>query len=206
MLQIKEVTFVKSITSVKHRPKPLLPEFSFAGRSNVGKSSLINCLLNRNRLAKVSKSPGKTQTLNYFLVNQQFFLVDLPGYGFARVPPAEQNRWKRMIENYLINNKSLCMLYVLVDALVGPKKNDFQLFEWLQFEEIPYQLILTKTDRIGRQKQQQRAVELRQLLNLNNVDSRVILFSSKTKAGRQELLNHMAECLTICKTYKDAFF
>lgn len=189
MLKITDTVFIKSITDTRNRPEPLFPEFAFAGRSNVGKSSLINCLLNRHNFARISKSPGKTRTINYFLINQRFYLVDLPGYGFARVPPAEQKKWQFMIENYLIRNFQLKVLYVLIDSVAGMKKNDLQLFEWLHFQNIYYRVILTKTDRIGRQQQQLRIQELRKILPLEEMRSDIISFSARNRSGRDDLLN-----------------
>lgn len=189
MLKISSITFVKSITDIKNRPEPLHPEFAFAGRSNVGKSSLINCLLNRRNLARISKTPGKTRTINYYLINNIFYLVDLPGYGFARVPPVEQKKWQSMIENYLIKNPCLKVLYVLIDSVTGMKKNDLQLFEWLHFQNIYYRVILTKFDRIGVQRRQLRIQEIRNSLPLYEIQSDVISFSARDRTGRNDLLN-----------------
>jgi GTP-binding protein len=189
MLKITSITFVKSITDIRNRPEPFYPEFAFAGRSNVGKSSLINCLLNRRNLARISKSPGKTRTINYYLVNDNFYLVDLPGYGFARVPPAEQKKWQTMIEKYLVKNSYLRVLYVLIDSVTGMKKNDIQLFEWLHFQNIYYRVILTKSDRIGTHQRQLRMKEINGSLPLHKIHSGVLSFSARDRSGRDDLLN-----------------
>ncbi len=194
MLKIRNSSFVKSIVNIKEAPQPGLAEFAFAGRSNVGKSSLINSLVNRKNIAKVSKQPGKTRTINYFLINEQFYLVDLPGYGYAKVPGSEKEKWRKMIENYLLNSKNLMMLYVLIDGMVGPQKNDIQLVEWLQYEGIPYYVVETKTDRIKSSRKKAQEQEIVRLLKLPP-EIPVIPFSAKTRAGRDELLRHMNHLL-----------
>ena len=187
MFTLKEVIFVKSIVDQKNRPKPYLPEFAFAGRSNVGKSSLINCLVNRSNFAHVSKSPGKTRTINYYQINDVFYLVDLPGYGFARVSKSEKKSWQKMIENYLIHNHYLKTVFVLIDCKVGLKKSDLELFEWLQFHLITFVIIVTKADRINRNGQSKIISEL--LATLRQVNRKqIIIFSAKTRQGREEIL------------------
>jgi GTP-binding protein len=187
MYKLKEVIFVKSIVDQKNRPKPYLPEFAFAGRSNVGKSSLINCLVNRSNFAHVSKSPGKTRTINYYQINDNFYLVDLPGYGFARVSKSEKKSWQKMIENYLIHNDYLKTVFVLIDCKVGLKNSDLELFEWLQFHLIPFVIIFTKADRINRNGQSKIISEL--LATLRQVNrNQIIIFSAKTRQGREEIL------------------
>ncbi len=193
-LKITKSSFVKSIVDIKDRPKPFLPEFAFAGRSNVGKSSLINCLLNRKNFAKVSKQPGKTRTINYFLINEDFYFVDLPGYGFARISGQEQRRWKQMIENYLLNNEYLKQIMVLIDLVVGPQKNDLQLIEWLRYNQIPFQIIGTKSDRISRNIREKQLKLVRQSFDLSE-DVPIIPFSSKDRTGRAQVLALIAKLL-----------
>ena len=130
-------------------PKPGLPEVAFVGRSNVGKSSLINTLINMKNLARTSKQPGKTRSLNFFSMDERFFLVDLPGYGFAKISQSEQKKWQQAIEGYLLNSEQLKMLFVLIDSKVGAKSNDVQLVEWLRFNNVPFQVICTKVDRVS---------------------------------------------------------
>ncbi|OPX33969.1 hypothetical protein B1H10_04640 [candidate division KSB1 bacterium 4484_188] len=189
-MEIKDCSFVKSVVDYKTRPEPALPEFAFAGRSNVGKSSLINSLLRRKNIAKISKQPGKTRTINYFLVNQSFYFVDLPGYGFAKVSQQEKVKWGKMIEDYLVNSRELRTLFVLVDALVGPKKNDEQLVEWLQFHQIPFTLIATKADKVGVSSQRKRAEEIGKMLNLS-VSRDIFFYSAKKNTGRDKLLGQI---------------
>lgn len=190
MLQAKESEFILSIADVKQKPATGLPEFAFAGRSNVGKSSLINNLVNRKNIARVSKQPGKTRTINYFLINRKFYLVDLPGYGFARVSAVEKERWRHMIENYLVSNPELICLYVLIDGYVGPQKNDLQLIEWLQHESIRFKIIATKCDKIKKTKLNSRLIELQKSVPIN-ADEEIIPYSVKSKRGRESVLAHM---------------
>lgn len=190
MIKIKDAQFIRSIVRLSDRPEPALPEFAFAGRSNVGKSSLINSLMNRKNYAKVSKQPGKTRTINYFRINSQFYLVDLPGYGFARVPGKEKENWRKMIEEYLLNSPDLVALFVLIDSVVGPQKNDIQLVEWLKYHRIPFQIVATKTDKLSRSKLALHLRQLREKLQLPQ-EQIVISYSAKTNTGKGELLSLM---------------
>lgn len=187
MFKIKETIFVKSVVDQKDRPRPNLPEFAFAGRSNVGKSSLINCLVNRSNFAHVSKSPGKTRTINYYKINNIFYLVDLPGYGFARISKEEKKSWQKMIENYLVRNPLLETVFVLIDSKVGLKDSDLELFEWLHFHAIPFKAILTKSDRVNRNSQEKLISELVVMLKSGD-RKQIIVFSVKTRHGRDEIL------------------
>ncbi len=195
MLKIKQASFVKSVVTLNDRPHPPLPEFAFAGRSNVGKSSLINCLVNRKNFAKVSKQPGKTRTINYFIINDRFYLVDLPGYGFARVSKAEKRKWKAMIEEYLLGSERLRMLYLLIDAAVGPQANDLQLIEWVQYHNLPFFIIATKADKIKGNARTRLKHQIEEILGQNS-DESFLFFSSKNRLGRTELLSHIGRLLT----------
>ena len=194
MIKINESIFVKSVANIKDRPLPLRSEFAFAGRSNVGKSSLINSILNRKSLAKISRSPGKTRNVNYFLINQEFYLVDLPGYGYAKVSGSEQKRWQKLIENYVTSNNWLRLIFVLIDSKVGPKETDYQLFDWLQFNAVNFQIVLTKSDKINKNIQNNRRMELKSLLS-NQAKFDPILFSAKDKRGREDVLNAIFQLL-----------
>jgi GTP-binding protein len=194
MIKIKESIFVKSVAHIKDRPLPFRSEFAFAGRSNVGKSSLINSILNRKSLAKISRSPGKTKNVNYFLINQKFYLVDLPGYGYAKVSGSEQKRWQKLIENYVTNNKWLRLIFVLVDSKIGAKETDHQLFEWLQYNNVNFQIVLTKSDKINKNIQNNRKEELRSLL-YGQAKFEPILFSAKSKKGKEDVLNSIFQLL-----------
>lgn len=195
MLRVKQATFVKSIVQLKDRPTPFLTEFAFAGRSNVGKSSLINSLVNRHNFARISKSPGKTRTINYFLINKSFYLVDLPGYGFARVSEDEKKKWHYMIENYIIQNEFLRLLFVLIDSKVGLQKNDYQLFEWLHGLNIPYIIILTKIDKIQRQILKKRIKEIADISS-GIQENDILPFSARKKVGKEDILRIMEQFLT----------
>ena len=190
MLIIKNTTFIKSIVETKDKPNIRLPEFAFAGRSNVGKSSLINSLTNRKNIAKVSKQPGKTRTINFFLINEVCYLVDLPGYGFAKVSPQEKQSWGKMIEKYIINNADLKSLFVLIDAYTGPQKNDIQLIDWIYHINAPFQVICTKTDRISKNSIHKKISEFIKILGLP-ANFEFIFYSSKTHLGKEEILTKM---------------
>jgi GTP-binding protein len=194
MLKIKNVTFIKSIVNLKDRPLPALPEIAIVGRSNVGKSSLVNCLINIKNFARVSKQPGKTQTINYFLVDERFYLVDLPGYGFARVSKQAKKSWQKMIEDYLLNSKTLKTLIVLIDSKVGPKDNDLQLIEWLRFNNISYRVIATKVDKISKSARPARAKQIYEKLGLHPQEP-LLFFSAKDRTGREEVLQYISELL-----------
>ncbi|MFZ0391859.1 MAG: ribosome biogenesis GTP-binding protein YihA/YsxC [Calditrichia bacterium] len=194
MLKIKNSRFIKSIVDYRQRPEPSLTEFAFAGRSNVGKSSFINGILNRKNLAKVSKQPGKTRTINYFIVNESFYFVDLPGYGYARVSSTEKAQWGPMIEKYLVNSSSLKLLFILMDSLVGPQNNDLELLEWVLHHQIPFKIIMTKRDRITNNMKAQRDKQLRQILSaVMNPD--IIYFSAKTREGLSHVLQEIEKNL-----------
>lgn len=187
MIKTNNATFVKSIIDWKSKPKPALPEIAFVGRSNVGKSSLINCLVNRKNFAKVSKKPGKTQTINFFNIDDTFYLVDLPGYGFARRSQMLKADWKTGIENYLLNSAELLILMVLIDSKVGVKETDIQLIEWLDYHQIPFQIVATKVDQISRSQIGSQEEGIRETLELPP-SYPILFFSAKNRTGRQELL------------------
>ncbi len=185
-MDIKQSKFIKSLVHLKDRPEPLLPEIACVGRSNVGKSSLINTLTNRKKLVQVSKTPGKTKLINYFLINEQFYLVDLPGYGFAKVSHAEKNSWKKMIERYLTNNEMLKLVLILTDSRIGPQKSDLQMIEYLYHSQIPYTVIATKTDKLSKNSLLK---NIKKYYKANPIISNSFIpFSSVTKEGRAEVL------------------
>jgi len=182
---IANVRFVKSLTEIKDKPSPNLNELAVVGRSNVGKSSLINSIFNQKKLAKISSTPGKTRLINYFDVQGKFYFVDLPGYGFAKLPKKESNKWKKMIENYLKDNAELKFVLVLVDARRGIMQIDRTMMDWLDYFNIRHKIILTKIDKLSNN-------ELSKIRNkvINQVnDKNIILYSSKIEKGRIELIN-----------------
>lgn len=194
MLKIKESTFLMSVANLKDRPLPLRPEFAFSGRSNVGKSSLINVILERKNIAKVSRSPGKTRNINYYLINDHFYLVDLPGYGYAKVSGTEQKRWQKLIESYIINNASLKLVFILIDSRIGLKESDRQLIDWLLFNQVNFQIILTKSDKISKNIQTSRKAEINAALS-GNIHHPPVLFSAKSKTGKQDILDIISHLL-----------
>ena len=151
-MRVKNAVYIGSYGALNQLPRPALPEIGFIGRSNVGKSSLINKLLGAGKLALTSSRPGKTRTINFFRVNDDCFFVDLPGYGFSRVPKREQDRWRGLIEGYLLGRESLRLLILLVDARHGALANDRRMIEWLVGNELPFRVVLTKADKIGRNR------------------------------------------------------
>lgn len=147
-MEIKDARFIVSNSDVKKCPPPNKPEYAFIGRSNVGKSSLINKLTNKKSLAKISGKPGKTQLINHFLINESWYLVDLPGYGYAKAPKKERQKWEQFIKRYLLQRENLFCTFVLVDARHEPQKADLDFMEWLGISEIPFSIIFTKTDKL----------------------------------------------------------
>ena len=146
-MKIKTAEFIISNTDYKKCPAPKIPEYAFIGRSNVGKSSLINALANNKNLAKTSGKPGKTQLINHFLINKKWYLVDLPGYGFAKTSKTKRIRFHEMIIQYLINRSNLMCLFVLIDSRHNPQKIDKEFMQWLSQKRIPFTMIFTKTDK-----------------------------------------------------------
>ncbi len=147
-MEIKEARFIISNTDVEKCPKPDRPEYAFIGRSNVGKSSLINKITNKKALAKISGKPGKTRLVNHFLINDEWYLVDLPGYGYAKVPVTERKKWEKLIRNYILKRDNLYCLFVLVDARHEPQQADLEFMEWLGISEIPFAIVFTKIDKL----------------------------------------------------------
>ncbi len=167
-------------------PENLLPEFAFAGKSNVGKSSLINGLMNRRSLARTSSQPGKTQTINYYNINKQMYFVDLPGYGYAKVPEAEKAKWGKMIEKYLRTSRQLKQVFLLIDIRHEPGKNDIQMFDWICHNGYEPTVIATKLDKIKKSQVEKQVQLIRETLGMREGE-RLIPFSAQTKQGRDEI-------------------
>jgi len=189
-MNFDKVSFLQSVFSLKSLPDVLYPEIAFVGRSNVGKSSLINCLVNRRNLVKTSSRPGKTQSLNYFVVDESLYLVDLPGYGFARVSKDMQSSWQRLITGYLESRESLACVVVIVDIRHELKEHDRSLVEWLRFQDIEFFLVYTKADKLSGNKQQQNAAILD--AGLTVAPHQRILFSAKTGRGSEQIKSRLA--------------
>lgn len=150
IINFNKATFIKSVSDFANKPAESYPEVALVGRSNVGKSSLLNKIVNRKKLAKVSSSPGKTRLINYFNIDDKLFLVDLPGYGFSKVSKEEKKNWQNMIEAYLKNSTNLRLVCLLIDCRQGLLKNDKKMIQWLDYYNKPYIFILTKTDKISK--------------------------------------------------------
>lgn len=167
-------------------PENEFPEFAFAGRSNVGKSSLINCLVNRKALARTSSQPGKTQTINYYFLNEAFYFVDLPGYGYAKVSKELKEKWGKMIERYLLKSQQLKKVFLLVDIRHEPSANDKNMYEWIVYHGFEPVVIATKLDKINRSQKDKQVKLLRQSLGMKP-EGILIPFSSVTKQGADEI-------------------
>lgn len=186
---IKHVEFVKSAVKPSQYPEYDFPEFAFAGRSNVGKSSLINTLILRKDLVKTSSKPGCTQLINFFLVNGMISFVDLPGYGYAKVSKKIRSQWQPMVNLYLENRKNLLGLVLLIDIRRDPEEEEFELMRWLETHGIPYLLVLTKSDKLSKTNQQKRRLSI--CSQVNREKNHVILFSTQTKTGRDTIIGEI---------------
>jgi GTP-binding protein len=191
---IKTAAFVCSNTRTDKLPPPVRPEYAFIGRSNVGKSSLINMLLNHKGLAKTSQKPGKTQLINHFIVNDDWYLVDLPGYGYARTSKSNRTEWERFIRYYLKNRESLQCVFVLVDSRLEPQKVDIEFCNWLGEEGIPFLLIFTKADKQSAVKTDQNVARFKkELLKSFEEVPQIFITSAENKLGRDAVLRLIDE-------------
>lgn len=188
-----ELETVCGITSIL--PDNAMPEVAFAGKSNVGKSSLINGLLNRKSLARTSQEPGKTQTINFYNVNKELYFVDLPGYGFAKVSKETQQKWGDMIERYLQTSKQLKAVMLLIDIRHEPSANDKNMYEWIVYHGYNPLIIATKLDKINRSQTAKHIKMIKTSLNVLP-DTTVIPFSAKTKQGRDEILELISSVIS----------
>ena len=175
-------------------PDNAQPEFAFAGRSNVGKSSLINGLMNRKSLARVSSEPGKTRTINYYHINDSFYFVDLPGYGFAKVSEKEKAAWGKMIERYLTTSKTLKQIFLLADIRHAPSAADKQMADWIRQAGYEPVVIATKLDKINRSQRAAQLKLLRTELSLPP-EAKILPYSALSKEGRDEIYSYLEECL-----------
>jgi len=197
-MEIHNASFVISNTDVKKCPKPDKPEYAFIGRSNVGKSSLINMLTNRNKLAKTSGKPGKTQLINHFLINNHWYLVDLPGYGYASVSKDQRRKWSGFIQEYLQTRINLLCTFVLIDVRHDPQKIDLEFMEWLGENGLPFVIVFTKTDKLGKNAVAKNvATYEKEMLKVWEELPQRFLTSAADKSGGQELLDFVQETNTI---------
>jgi GTP-binding protein len=185
LVKIKSADIVISAVSKAQYPEGGLPEIALAGRSNVGKSSFINKLLNRKNLARTSSKPGKTQTLNFYLINEEFYFVDVPGYGYAKVSKTEREKWGKMIETYLTEREELKCVVSIVDLRHPPSRDDVMMYNFLKHYDIPVIIIATKADKIPKGKWQKHLKIAKETLDLQKGDQ-IILFSSETGQGKDE--------------------
>jgi GTP-binding protein len=193
-LIVRELEFLGGMASPNGwRPETTLPEVAFAGRSNVGKSSLINSLLRRSKAARVSNTPGRTREINFFKVNDQFVLVDLPGYGYARISKDRKAEWQPMIEGYLRNSPNLRGIVQLLDVRHDPTKDDIQMLDFLATVGVPTMIVMTKTDKLSKAQAAERITAISASLGLES--DQVIPFSSVTGAGRDDLAESVVALL-----------
>jgi GTP-binding protein len=196
-MKLTSATFISSFADVAKCPAPDRPEFAFIGRSNVGKSSLINMLVNMRKLAKTSVTPGKTQTINHFLINEKWYLVDLPGYGYASVSKSTREGFGKMIENYVLKRENLYCLFILIDARLPPQKIDLTFMEWAGSKEVAIALVFTKIDKLkANELQKSLALYKRTLATIWEDLPPLFLTSSEKGTGRDELFDFMNSAMT----------
>jgi GTP-binding protein len=193
---IHSATFVKSSPTLRECPASTKPEFGFIGRSNVGKSSLINMITGWSKLAKTSVKPGKTRTINHFLINEKWYLVDLPGYGYAKVPVKQREKWVRETENYILGRENLACLFVLLDSRLTPQQSDLSFMEFIGINHIAFARIFTKSDKLSK-------IELEKSIDKYNAEMlqrwefmpATFISSAINGDGRDEILNYIAESI-----------
>jgi len=194
--KINSCIFIGSFFELKQLPKDRMPQIAFAGRSNVGKSSLLNRVVGQKNMAKVSGTPGKTRSLNFFQVNDNYYLVDLPGYGYAKVSREMRKDWGKLIEDYLGRSEKVAGLVLLLDCRRDPTEQDIQLLSWLRERNIPALVMVTKTDKLTRDKTNRKVAEVEKRLGVS-----ALAFSSVTGAGKKELVGAIHSLIS--EYYKD---
>jgi GTP-binding protein len=197
-MEIKNARFVVSNTDVEKCPRPDKPEYAFIGRSNVGKSSLINMLTGRKSLAKISGKPGKTRLINHFLINEEWYLVDLPGYGYSKIAKKEREKWEKFLRNYILKRENLYNLFVLIDSRHKPQPIDLEFMEWLGISQIPFSIVFTKTDKL---KPEELEVSKKnyttKLLETWEAVPPVFISSAEKGIGREEILRYIGKINTL---------
>lgn len=193
-MEVVKAEFVVSNTKIERCPKPDRHEYAFIGRSNVGKSSLINMLTNNNKLAKTAAKPGKTQLINHFLINESWYMVDLPGYGYARISETTRQQFDRMIRDYILKRENLVCLFVLIDSRLEPQKIDLEFMEWLGGNGVPFVMVFTKADKLTTTQRQKCIGEYQQKMQ-DTWETMPMAFmtSSEKRMGRQEMLDYIEE-------------
>lgn len=193
-MEIKQAEFITSAVTPNQYPEDNRVEIAFVGRSNVGKSSLINNLTNRRKLVKVSSTPGKTKLINFFLINNSFYFVDLPGYGYAKVSKQEKLNWSKTIEAYLLNRPQLKNIILLLDCRRNPTEDDITMYNWIKHYGYDSTVVVTKSDKLNRSELMRSKKIIKESLGMKD-DEELILYSTLKKQGREELLNSIFESL-----------
>jgi len=195
-MKIHSASYIKSSPSIKQCPAPVIPEYGFIGRSNTGKSSLINMLTGWSKLARISGEPGKTRTINHYLINDKWYLVDLPGYGYARVPAAMREKWMNASREYILQRENLVSLFVMLDCRLKPQRSDIEFMEFLGRNQVPFARVFTKTDKISHIALE-KSVQLYDTEMLKNWEYLPVTFTASAvkKSGRDEILNFIEESL-----------
>ena len=192
-MEFKKARFITGAPSLAHCPPPEYPEVCFAGRSNVGKSSLINGIFNHKGLARTSNVPGKTQQMNYYLVDDEAYFVDLPGFGYAKVSKKERERWGRDIRDYLLKRETLRLIVHLVDIRHDPTPLDEDFFYWMGVNRMPFVVVLSKSDKISKNKRRQTAAKLEKVLDEMNMEVPIVISSAAKHNGMQEVKELISE-------------
>lgn len=187
-MNFNSAALVISAVSQAQYPNHIGLEIAFVGRSNVGKSSLINTIVNRKGLARTSSEPGKTRTINFYKIDEKLFFVDLPGYGYAKISKSEKEKWGKMIETYLKNREQLACIIMIVDIRHEPTKDDIQMFEWIKYYNYNTIIVCTKADKISRAEVSKNLERTKKILKLSN-DNEIIAFSSQTRQGKENLIS-----------------
>jgi GTP-binding protein len=198
-MKVNSAEFVISNTDYKLCPKDDIPEFAFIGRSNVGKSSLINMLVGNKHLAKTSGRPGKTQLINHFIINKQWFLVDLPGYGYAKASKVQRDKWERFIADYLSNRKQLTNIFVLLDSRLDPQKIDLEFMNWCGEKQLPFSMIFTKIDKLSSSALAKNLTKYKkEMLKYWEEMPPVFTTSSESAFGKEKILNYIDMIIKDC--------
>ncbi|WP_152398608.1 ribosome biogenesis GTP-binding protein YihA/YsxC [Paenibacillus cellulositrophicus] len=185
-MKVTNAEFIISAVGPDQYPVDALPEIALAGRSNVGKSSLINRMINRKNLARTSSTPGKTQHMNYYRINEALYFVDFPGYGYAKVSKTQRAAWGKMIEKYMLERQTLKLVLMVVDLRHPPTKDDVMMYDWLQHYDIPICVVATKADKIPKSRWQKHVKQMKESLLLRSTDL-FVMFSSELGVGKEEL-------------------
>jgi len=196
-MHISSARYLISAERVDQSPDHTMPEICFIGRSNVGKSSLINSLTSHPRLAKTSGTPGKTRLLNFFIINDgEWCLVDLPGYGYAKVSQEQRDKWDKTMMKYMVERKNLALIVMLVDSRHNPLEKDLDMVFWLAENQLPFILVLTKADKLSKSAQKQSQNKFKKALEEMNIETEIVLTSASTKDGMDNLRNIVSDFLT----------